>query len=273
VTIVTLVIIAWQFFQGKEKHKYQKAIAKFEGGGIRRGLSPPEIGVILGKPFHQVLTLIIVGLLEKGFIIFHDDAHFKFRVHEQMQTRELSINASKRAEFRRRGAQKLIQTLLPFEEPFLELFEQEDGKSIDKIDFGVTVTPFFQWIAERVGGFNLDQTREYYENLLLKFSGKGDSGLYLADTFIRGIDWNLLNMYISDDFAVDLDDRPNWFSDAKGPSADNQSNPSFIEWLQSLEEAIKTGLSQDDLEINLNRLMNKISSDTIQEIVHTTYHS
>jgi hypothetical protein len=80
-------------------------------------------------------------------------------------------------------------------------------------------------------------------------------------------------MYISDGVTVDLDYHTNWFSGAKEHSENQKSDKFLVEWLQGLEEAIKSGISNEDLRINLSRMMNEISSETIKEIVHMTYHS
>jgi hypothetical protein len=267
--VAGLVIIMRERLLSKKKRKYKKAIAKFERGGIRRGLTPPEIAAVFGKPFHHIFTLVVVSLLEKGFVVIYDERGLLLRVSDSMQTRTHSLNAEKRAKLRRQGAQELKQIIYLFEEPFLELLEQENGKGIAEIDFSVTVKPFFQSVAERIGGFDLNETRDYYQRIVQKLesgNSKTPSDFYIN----RGIEWKLLGMYLDGNYTLSFHEHPKWFFDPKDASEKKQSNNTLISWITSLEEAIKSGLSLEDFY--LGKAMNENSSEVLKEIIHATYH-
>jgi hypothetical protein len=270
--VAGLSLIFRQRLQSKSKKKYHKAIARFEGGGIRRGLTPPEIGVVLGIPFHRILTLVIVGLLDKGFISIGDERNLQIRVTDSMQTRTHSLNTEVRSSLRRQGAQELQQVLFPFEEPFLELLEQEDGKGIAEIDFSVTVKPFFQSVSERVGGYNLGETRDYYIKTVSKYSEGENFASFSGTRDHRDIEWKLLRVYLDDEYTLDRNEFPNWIFDAKDLSEKKLSNKALTDWVISLEEAIKSGLSPEDFKINLGKMVNENSLEILKEIIHATYH-
>jgi hypothetical protein len=270
--VAGVLLILQQRLQSKSKKKYQKAVAKFEGGGIRRGLTPPEIGAVLGIPFHRILTLVIVGLLDKRFVIIGDEHYLQIRVSDSMQTRSHSLNTEVRAALRRNSAQKLRQVLFPFEEPFLELLEQEDGKIVAEIDFSFTVKPFFQSVSDRVSGYDLNETRDYYIKMVLKYSEDGNSAGFSGIHDYREMEWKLLRLCLDDEYEVGLYELPGWFIAAEESSEKNLSNKDFTDWVIGLEEAIKSGLSQEDFKINLDKMVNENSSEILKEIIHVTYH-
>jgi hypothetical protein len=265
-------IFIWLGLKSRRKQKYKNTVAKFEAGGIRRGLAPPEIAAVFGKPFHQILTLIFIGLLEKGFIFIDDEKNIKLKVSYTMETRTHSLNAEKRGKLRRIGAQESKQILFPFEEPFIELLEQEEGKEIAEIDFNVTVKPFYNSVAERLGGFDLEQTREYCESLLEwifeneKFVGP------INNNRKQRIEWNLLNSYLNEKYSLELDKLPIWFLYDNHSSDKHRPNKTLVKWIYSLEDKIKSRLSQEDIRLSLDRMMNENSSEFLQEIIHSTYH-
>lgn len=272
VFVAGLSIILRQRLQYKGKKKYQKAVAKFEGGGIRRGLTPPEIGAVLGIPFHRILMLVIVGLLDKGFVTIGDELNLQIRVSDPMQTRTHSLNTGVRATLRRQGAQELQQVLFSFEEPFLELLEQEDGKIIAEIDFSFTVKPFFQCVSERIGGYNLNETRDYYKKMITKYSESENFASFSSIHNNQEIEWKLLRMFLDEENTVGLDEYPRWLFNAKDPSEKKLSNKTLIDWIVRFEEAIKSRFSQEDFKNNLGKVMNGNASEVLKEIIHVTYH-
>jgi len=256
------------------KIPYQRAQAKFEGSGIRRGLTPPEVAVILGKSFPQIITLILVGLLEKSFVIISDPQSMRFRVSNQMRTRELSLNSKKRSELRRQGAQELKQVLFPFEELFLELFEQEDGKGIREIDLGVSVKPLIKLVSERVGGHDLNCTREYYHKKIQKVSWEGDFQLSKDKIYDWGILWYLLGLWDGQIPGIeDSDYRPDWLFKSKNDSGKSYTKVPLIEWVKKLENEIKAGLSLEYLEFNHKGEFGSLSSEIMSKIIQATYHT
>jgi hypothetical protein len=258
-------------FQSTKKQSYQKAIAKFEGGGIRRGLTPPEAVAIMGKPYSRIIVLIIMSLLEKGFVALAENQPLKLHVSKLMRTRALSLNAKKRSELRRKAAQELKQVLYPFEEPFLELIEQESGKGIGEIDFGVTIKPFIHLVSERVGGYDLDQTRAYYQQLVRKVTLGGDIESSQDKGIIFDFEWKFVDENIKDSEKNKY--RPKWFLNFKDLSKMKQESMKLYEWVQNLEDAIESGLSQDDFEIKVSGELESISSEIITDIVKATYHN
>ena len=118
--LLMIILILFASFRERVQKPYETATASFEGGGIKHGLTPPEAAVLLKKPFNVILTSVIVGLLEKSFIVLDHISPVKLAVSSKMRTRNFSMNSVKRARRRRHVAQELGQVLFPFEELFIE---------------------------------------------------------------------------------------------------------------------------------------------------------
>ena len=96
--------------------------------------------------------------------------------------------------FRRKAAQKLDIVLHPYEELFIELIEQSVGKPISKLDFGILVKPLIEEISYRIGGYNLEQSREYYRQVIER--EKGVSWICLREEsaeFLREFDVSIIS--------------------------------------------------------------------------------
>jgi hypothetical protein len=188
-----------------------------------------------------------------------------------MRTRALSLNAKKRSELRRQGAQELKQVLYPFEEPLLELIEQEAGKGIGEIDFGVTIKPFIHLVSKRVCGYDLDQTRAYYQDLVRKATQGGDIESSQENGLSFGFAWKFLD---ENGMGSEINVfHPKWFLNLKDLSKTKQEGMKLYEWFQKLEDSIESGLSQSDFEITISGELESVSSEIITEIAKATYHS
>lgn len=149
---------------------YLPPIAYIEGGGIKRGLTAPEAACLLELPLGRVLGLVIFGLLKKGVLrqvsedplVVEVVEDFRFRPEatgcsEAEERREESLPA-----FYRRVAQEKGVILHSYEYAFLHLLETHPGVPVEKIDFAPALRLLIDRVAQRMRGFDLKQTREYY---------------------------------------------------------------------------------------------------------------
>ena len=266
--VVMLIGMSAQYFRSRKKQVYLPAVARFEGGGIKRGLTPPEAAALLGKPIQTILGLVIVGLLRKGFLHPQSGEDFVFQVAPEMRSRERSMNPGKREELRRAGAQEMGQVLYPNEELFLELFEQEGSRRIDQMDFSILLKPFIHSIAGRVAGYAMEETRAYYRLIIQRASKEARAdGVLVADhqkVFERNISWILLH----DDRSMHLGGdggafSPNWFFGETG---------SFLSWVETLEEFLRLLQEDQALRIKLGNEIDEVSAVLMADIAQATYY-
>ncbi|MBI3160018.1 MAG: hypothetical protein HYZ26_10510 [Chloroflexi bacterium] len=264
--------ITLRFSRKGNSPSYAPASARFEGGGIKRGLTGPEAAVLLGKPLHVILALALVDMLHKGLLLLGTGAALQVSPVETMRTRQRSLNPEIRSEMRRKAAQTLGKTLHPFEEPILELLEQQAGAPIGGIDFGLAVLPLVDHVARRVGGYDLAETREYYQQIIKRAPVEARSEGVLQKArekiFARNLAWILLD----ENYAGILDQQdysyaPMWLADAELPGA-----PSLAGWFAELVEALERSVNADDLSPRLGKSLDTVSAKLMTDIAQATYY-
>ena len=145
---------------------YEHAVARIEAGGVKRGLTPPEAAALLGYPFNTIIVLVIFGLLRKSILGQDTHSPLSVSVAAKFQTKDKSLNAERRAALRKRAAQSVPTVIYTYEEIFLELLEQNDGSPVAGIDYSIFVSPFLKLVTERIAGYDLEETREYYRLII-----------------------------------------------------------------------------------------------------------
>lgn len=190
--IVLVLLIVNEWAMRRRPRGYMPPIAYVEGGGIKRGLTAPEAACLLELPLGRVLGLVIFGLLKKGILRHVSDDPLAVEVVEDFRfegrsapataspqkegvveaagapSRSTSADASAAAPaetppaFYRRVAQEKGVILHTYEYPFLAILEAHPGQPVEKIDFGPALRSLVERTAERMKGFDLEQTKEYY---------------------------------------------------------------------------------------------------------------
>jgi len=144
VLIVLAVIV--ETARKNRKEKYLPAIASVEGGGIKRGLTAPEAAVLLELPVNKVITLILFGMMKKGVIRQITKEPVMFRVVDPLP------------------ADAVLQT---YENDLLALLKKNvKVQSVHEIDFSKSMAALVKAVASRVVGFDLNETREYYKQII-----------------------------------------------------------------------------------------------------------
>ncbi len=172
------------------RRKYLPAIASVEHGGIKRGLTVPEAAVILELPLGKVLTLLIFGMLKKGLI-------------EQVKADSLTVRPAKGYEgpaaARVKTAKKNGTVIHDYEHPFLDKFAENPNTPIAKLNLKDEMKQLIQKAADRMSGFNLEETRQYYRYIITRAWAEAET---LGDLSKRTqyVDNNLLWLMLADDY-------------------------------------------------------------------------
>jgi len=200
-----LAILAFRHFRRRRAQPYEPAVARIEGGGIKRGLTPPEGAVVLGRPLNVTLTLVIFEMLRKGFLHQVAAAPLTVEVAEAFRTQGSGLSAQARGDKRRQAAQAVRGTLHLYEEPFLEIIETNPGAPVHELDLGVAVQPLVRYVAGRVGGYDLEETREYYRLIIERAPREARSDGKLTFERQRVFDRNFGWVLLGEDFGSVLD--------------------------------------------------------------------
>ncbi len=127
----------------RRKSKYLPAIASVEGGGIKRGLTAPEAAILLEMPVSKILTLILFGMMKKGLI---------------RQTTKDPVRFSKEPA---PPPDAIVQS---YEKDVLSMLK--DSKAVREQDFSEGINNLIDSVAQKMKGFDLEETREYYKHII-----------------------------------------------------------------------------------------------------------
>jgi hypothetical protein len=168
--IVVVLIGLNEWLLGRGKSHYMPPIAQVEGGGIKRGLTAPEAAVLLELPVAKVLSLVIFGMLKKGILRQVQADPLLAAVNDPFLIKtDLNLtNENSRTDFFREAAVKQGILLNNYEQPFLYLIEKNPSKPVREINFSVPLKMLIQGTAERMKGFDLSDTKDYYQSIIHK---------------------------------------------------------------------------------------------------------
>ena len=188
--VLILVVVAVERSLRCRKRKYLPPIISVEGGGIKRGLTAPEAAVILELPLNKVLTLVVTGLLKKGLVEQVAENPLRLRVKDRYK-------AEKQA--RLDNAQEDGIVTHNYEHAFLDALARESDRPVSEIDVEAPMREFIRGTAQRMKGFNLEQTREYYRSLIAK-AWKETEAIGEIPEREKKIDKHLEWLVLEDDF-------------------------------------------------------------------------
>jgi hypothetical protein len=256
---------------------YTPALARIEGGGVKRGLTPPEGAVLLGRPLNVTLTLVLFEMLRKGFLLQTQASPLIVEVAQAFRTRGSGLSPLDRGEKRRKAGQAINAALHKYEEPFLEIIEANPGKPLHEMDFGIAVQPLVRYVAGRVGGFSLQESRDYY-NLIIDRAPKearsdGKLTFERQKIFDRNFGWVLLGL----DYASVLDQPdysylPVWLRAPRGLGAEALGGRSFVAWAQEVFKSMEGLIDEKDVKISLGQDSDAITATLLGDIARTTFY-
>jgi hypothetical protein len=253
---------------------YEPALARIEGGGVKRGLTPPEAAVLLGRPLNVTLTLVLFEMLRKGFVQQIVTVPLTVAVEDAFHTHGSGLSAQSRGEKRRKAAQAIKASLHKYEEPFLEILESNAGKPVTEIDFGVAIQPLVRYVAGRVGGFNLEETRAYYRLIIERAPREARSDGKLTfereKVFDRNFGWVLLG----EDFGAVLDAAdysyiPVWM---RNDGTNDLVGKSFALWTNEVFAYMEGVVAQQDVKMGLGQETDAVTVTLMNDIARATFY-
>jgi hypothetical protein len=229
--------------------------------------------VLLGRPINVALTLVIFEMLRKGFLRQTKGTPLQVEVVEAFRTHGSGLSLQERGERRRKAAQAINASLHKYEEPFLELIEANPGKPVREIDLGVAVQPLVRYVAGRVGGYSLEETRAYYKLIIDRAPKEARSdGKLTFDReriFNRNFGWVLLGP----DFVSVLDQKdysyvPVWM---KRQPVD-LGKLTFAQWAQAVFTGLDGLIAEKDVKLNLGDDSDAVTATLLNDIGRATFY-
>ena len=282
---ILLLLGSFGMYQGRRRRlaqPYRPAVARIEGGGIKRGLTPPEGAVVLGRPLNVTLTLVIFEMLRKGFLRQIAATPLLVEVAEDFRTQGSGLSAQARGDKRRLAAQAIKATLHLYEEPFLEIIEANPGVPVNKLDLGVAVQPMVRYVVGRVGGYSLEETRAYYRLIIERAPREARSDGKLTferqKVFDRNFGWVLLG----EDFVGVLDQPdysyvPLWMRDVRRPTSDVKetalpADQTFAAWAKEVMASMEGVVEEGDVKLKLGGETDATTATLMNDIGRATFY-
>jgi hypothetical protein len=142
--------VAWHLVGHFQKRRYLPALARGEGGRICRGLSAVESAVLLERPLHQVLAMVITDLLRKGVV--------RATNADPLEVEAVGVELKPNLIELPGGGEAWLE---PYEVCFLAVLRRPPAAVAQK-EFGEALEKLVGLVACKVTGFDAEATREYY---------------------------------------------------------------------------------------------------------------
>ena len=126
----------------RRKLKYFPPGVSVEGVGIKRGLTAPEAAMVLELPLNKVITMILFGLMKKGYVRTEGNGTPKIFEIENIEKPDLR----------------------KYEEEFLACLK-EDG-ALDKTKLKKAMIDMIKATNKKIKGFSRRETTDYYKNIV-----------------------------------------------------------------------------------------------------------
>lgn len=215
VPVAFILMLLNERFLRRRRRGYMPPIAQVEGGGIKRGLTAPEAAVLLEMPLARVLGLVIFGLIRKGVLRAVQTEPLVVEVDEAFRTQDADrlekIVEEGQTAYHRKTADGRDVVLHVYERPFVFLIENNPGKPIERLNFGMAMKRFIELTAKRMAGFDLSDTQDYYRAIVRRAVEQAKSVGDIqqrAERIDRDFDWIFMG---PDPTIFGGPYRPRWF--------------------------------------------------------------
>jgi hypothetical protein len=253
-----LCLVEWK--RQRRRGEYLPAIAAVEGGGICRGLTAPQAAVLLELPLGKVLTLVIFGMLKKGILIQTSADPLKVKVHADFR------HPTKQ---RRKAAARRGIVIHEYEQPILDRLVDWVDPVADR-DFNDAMGKLIKGVAGRMKGFDLSDTREYYERIVSRAWKEADAigELKQREKLVDScFEWMVLDPSYDDRFDTwgrgGYHYRPSWTRSAStGPAPTSTGTPatsrtsfgevahSFAGWTENMSNKFASSIEPANLGLD-----------------------
>ncbi len=222
--IMVVLIGLNEWLLARRKSHYMPPIAEVEGGGIKRGLTAPEAAVLLELPIAKVLSLVIFGMLKKGVLRQTLADPLTVEVDEAFRLDDKTLSDSERQRGKAYGAAALKRGIVVhhYEHSFLFLLQSNPDKPVREIQFGIPMKMLIQNAANRMKGFDLSDTQDYYRAIISRAT---EQAAAIGDipqrekTIDRNFEWILMGENYGPVFDYGPTYRPIWWGRGASYSA------------------------------------------------------
>jgi hypothetical protein len=159
--------------QKRRKMDYLPPALAVEGTGVKRGLTAVEAALLLEAPLNKVMTMILFGLVKKGYIAVESEKPLKVRAADP--------------------APQDAQTW-PYEKRFLKAIKP-DG-TLAEGELHEMIIDLIADVNKKLAGFSRKETQTYYKDIAArawKEVEAADTPEVLGQKWSDGLEWTMLD--------------------------------------------------------------------------------
>ena len=287
--MIGLIAFNEWFLSTRKSDGYLPAMATVEGGGIKRGLTAPQAGILLEMPLGKVLSLVVFGMLKKGLIRIVNQSPLTVEVANEYQCprkERLKMAASKG------------NVIHGYEHPFLDRLQACD-KPVTECNLGESLGSLINSTATRMKGFDLWDTKDYYRRIVQR-AWKDAESIGEIEQRTKVVDQNIEWMMMDPTWDSHLDDwaqrgysyRPIWiygnsptgsFSGSSVPQSPTSTSPtsfgevasSFAGWAENTAGSFAGAIEPGSLGIDLPKgvvdlsAVDKVTGDVFEALAES----
>ena len=211
-TIFLFIMIVLPIFSviqnRRRKLKYFPPAVTVEGVGIKRGLTAPEAAMVLELPLNKVITMILFGLMKKGYVRTEGNGTPKIFEIENIEKPDLR----------------------KYEEEFLACLK-EDGK-LDKTKLKKAMIAMIKATNKKLKGFSRRETKDYYKNIVdlaWRHVSSAKTPELLGEEWSDKLEWILMDKKYDERMEETFTGRdiviPRWYHTYWGPHSSAPQSP------------------------------------------------
>jgi hypothetical protein len=208
-----------EILQFSKKKEFSHSHLIFEGGGIRRGLSPVEVGFLNDLSPSGLFVLGLIDLLQKGLIEYSKtaDGGLKVTLVEVFWNSRAILNPKSRRDARKSIAQRRMKELTDYEDVLLETLDQNADSSIGEFSIQHWIEYLNRSVNAKTSGFDIVETNHYYFEFIKHRLMSVESGYFKPLDYIG---WMVLNLYLNDKngqltYKLLKKTRPSWLTEGE----------------------------------------------------------
>ncbi len=218
-------VLALEVWYNKNKKDFSYSQLTYEGGGIRRGLLPVEVGALYSLEPSTLFVLGLVEIFQKGFVAGTNvrGGGLIVGLDKDFQTSREILSPKLRRENRQEAAYQKKMLLTPSEDVLLEIFGQNNGKSLGEYSIQPWIDVLNRSVITKLSGYDKVETQGYYKEFIAHRLKGIVAGYFNPQDYIG---WMILSRHLgdkNDQIALQLlkKTRPSWL----------QEGENFLDWL------------------------------------------
>ncbi len=169
--IIVIIVIAVKS-TNKRKLQYLPPKIAVEGHGIKRGLTPVEVAILMEQSMDKILTMVLFSVLKKEAATVINRDPLDIKVEE-----------------------KLPEGLQPYETNFLTAFRKADQTERRKALQDMMIS-LVQSISEKMKGFSRKETIDYYQSIMKQAWQQVEAAgtpEVKSEKYSENMDWTMLD--------------------------------------------------------------------------------